>query len=309
MNTQGGIIRTVKDRDHPYRTMNISVLQDNRLSLEARGLLGYLLSKPDDWEVRFTDLLTSSGPNCKADRLRRILKELETFGYIQRTRKNVALGQFVWVTTVFETPQTESTILDKPAHGTKRIRKPKAPYADFPHMAPYADSSIMDKPAHIHSNDLSLPKGKDSERAPRVSPPPSEKKEPTPVVVIQSLADVCMFDRKMIAKKDHIMLAEAAGALYQAGKRQEQTTEQITETIGGFPKWFRVGDFRGQKGEAPTPDLVRKLWPQYIAWRKGSTNGTGPPTATRPSVAPDAQPAQQSASKMLELIAKQQGKP
>src|SRR6187399_98942 len=107
MNSQGGIIRTVKDREHPYRTMNISALQDNRLSLEARGLLGYLLSKPDDWEVRFTDLLTHAGPNCKEDRLRRILKELEGFGYIQRTRKNVAHGKFEWVTTVFETPQTE----------------------------------------------------------------------------------------------------------------------------------------------------------------------------------------------------------
>jgi hypothetical protein len=307
MNSQGGIIRTVKDREHPYRTMNISVLQDNRLSLEARGLLGYLLSKPDDWEVRFTDLLTYAGPNCKEDRLRRILKELESFGYIQRTRKNVAHGKFEWVTTVFETPQTESTIMVKSADGTKRIRKPKSPSADFPHMAPYADSSIMDKPADIHSNDSSLPKGK-GERAKRVSPSPEKKKETTPIAIIQVLADVCVMDRSTLTKQDHIILAEAAGALYQAGKRHEQTDEQIADAIRWFGKWFKTGDFRGQKGEAPTPALVRRLWKQAHEARKTNGHSSTPLTATKPKIAPDAQPSKDSAKRMLELLQQQRGK-
>ena len=45
-----------------------------------------------------------------------------------------------------------------------------------------------------------------------------------------------------------------------------------------------------------------------VRTKNGHMNGTGPPIATKPPAVPDAQPAQQSASKMLELIAKQQGK-
>jgi hypothetical protein len=261
MNSQGGIIRTVKDREHPYRTMNISVLQDNRLSLEARGLLGYLLSKPDDWEVRFTDLLTAAGPNCKEDRLRRILKELEGFGYIQRTRKNVAHGKFEWVTTVFETPQTDNTIMVKPADGKKRTRKPKAPYADFPHMAPYADSSIMVKPADIHSNDLSLSNDKDAS-ADRATPPPVEKQPKTPAPVVTALADVCKIDIKLGTKEQKLQLYSTAKDLYQAGAAAGKTPDEIAETICYVGGHWRTHHWKGKKDKdaAPWPKDIREHW-------------------------------------------------
>jgi hypothetical protein len=267
MNSQGGIIRTVKDREHPYRTMNISVLQDNRLSLEARGLLGYLLSKPDDWEVRFTDLLSYAGPNCKEDRLRRILKELESFGYIQRTRKNVAHGKFEWVTTVFETPQTESAIMVKPASGTKRIRKPKSPSADFPHMAPYADSSIMDKPADIHSMDLSL--SKDKEDGAKRATTPTEKKTKTPAPVVTALADVCKIDQTLGTKEQKLQLYSTAKSLYEAGAAAGKTPEEIADTIRYVGKHWQTTHWKGKKGDLPWPKDIREDWRAAIEARNG----------------------------------------
>lgn len=149
-------------------------------------------------------------------------------------------------------------------------------------MSQRGDIAMSPDPSLNHHGDV-------RQRATRVSPPRSEKKETTPIAIIQTLADVCVIDRSIATKKDHIILADAAGALYQAGKRQEQTDEQIADVISGFPKWFKTGDFRGQKGEAPTPDLVRRLWKQYIEWRKkGKGHSSGPIVATKPNIAPDA---------------------
>lgn len=43
------LIRTSKDKKNPYVMINKSVFEDPNLSLKAKGLLGYCLSKPDGW--------------------------------------------------------------------------------------------------------------------------------------------------------------------------------------------------------------------------------------------------------------------
>lgn len=75
---------------------------DKRLSWEARGMLGYLLSKPDNWEVRQYDLV-AHGP-AGEHKVRRVVKELERRGYLARRRLSTSGGRFTWVTTIFETP-------------------------------------------------------------------------------------------------------------------------------------------------------------------------------------------------------------
>ncbi len=57
-------------------------LEDDRLSWRARGLLAYLLSKPDYWEVMVGHLVKSA-PTGRTI-VRSTLKELEEFGYIVR---------------------------------------------------------------------------------------------------------------------------------------------------------------------------------------------------------------------------------
>ena len=49
------IIR-VKHRRAPFVVIDRRVLEDERLTWAARGMLGYLLAKPDDWKLRITDL-------------------------------------------------------------------------------------------------------------------------------------------------------------------------------------------------------------------------------------------------------------
>lgn len=97
------IIRVNKSEQ--YTVIANQPLNDERLSWEARGVLAYLLSKPDGWQVRIADLV-NRGPAQRA-KIRRILQELEGSGYLYRHQERGAGGTFgEWITEVYETPES-----------------------------------------------------------------------------------------------------------------------------------------------------------------------------------------------------------
>ena len=79
-----------------------SVFNDESLSWEARGVMGYLLSKPDNWQLRVVDL-QRRGP-AGQHKIRRILRELEAARYLRRERFRRRDGTFGWFILVFEHP-------------------------------------------------------------------------------------------------------------------------------------------------------------------------------------------------------------
>jgi hypothetical protein len=115
--TKGATMTTlrVKKTKHYFSASN-ELFNDERLSWEARGLMGYLLSKPDDWTVRVSDLIRR-GP-AGMYKVQRILKELEECGYINRTRINQPGGKFVWETYIYESPTLNPTIGQIPTDGS-----------------------------------------------------------------------------------------------------------------------------------------------------------------------------------------------
>lgn len=95
-------------------------LEDERLSWKARGLLAYLLSKPDNWTVLVAHLVKQS-PDGRAS-VRSGLMELREAGYITSERSRDDDGQFDgWETQVFEEPVTEVRLPDV---GKPDVRKP-----------------------------------------------------------------------------------------------------------------------------------------------------------------------------------------
>lgn len=62
-----------------------AVAQDQRLSLEARGLYVMMMSLPDSWEYSVGGLATVAG--CGKDKIRRLLSQLETVGYLLREQE------------------------------------------------------------------------------------------------------------------------------------------------------------------------------------------------------------------------------
>ena len=76
------IIRAAR-RDR-FVVMDQRAVEDTRLSWAARGLLGYLLSRPDDWKVLVSDLRKRG--NLGRDGIYRLLRELRTVGYARFLR-------------------------------------------------------------------------------------------------------------------------------------------------------------------------------------------------------------------------------
>lgn len=106
------IIRTPKQRN--YVSVCNELAQDSRLSFEARGVMLYLLSKPPDWEVQFSDIERQG--NFGRERRKRILAELEKAGYFTREMKRQK-GKFEYDYQVHETPQTQQPSTGEPRTG------------------------------------------------------------------------------------------------------------------------------------------------------------------------------------------------
>ncbi|MDA9981383.1 helix-turn-helix domain-containing protein [Gammaproteobacteria bacterium] len=68
-------------RRHRFVIIDQRAIEDARLSWAARGLLGYLLSRPDDWKVLVNDLRKRG--DLGRDGIYRLLRELRDAGYMR----------------------------------------------------------------------------------------------------------------------------------------------------------------------------------------------------------------------------------
>jgi hypothetical protein len=87
------IVRGARPESGFYVLSN-AISGDKRLSWPARGLLIFLLSKPDHWEVSVAalvnetaDCVRGAGGHTKRDGVKAILAELMTAGYLARSNK------------------------------------------------------------------------------------------------------------------------------------------------------------------------------------------------------------------------------
>lgn len=96
------IIR-VQKRETPYVVIDKTGLNDKRLTFKARGILAYLLAKPDDWEVIVQELINASPEGRTA--IYSGLKELEKYGYMRKRVQRGKDGKFTgWDYDVIENP-------------------------------------------------------------------------------------------------------------------------------------------------------------------------------------------------------------
>lgn len=136
------IMRAPKDRENPYKAINVTMANDERLSWEARGVGFYLLTKPDGWRIYPSDLI-KRGLGGK-DLIYRILKEFELCGYLERVQQRDERGRLSGQASYFhETPLHFDPIV----RPERKRKKAEAPYADCPDTdAPDADQPDADAP-------------------------------------------------------------------------------------------------------------------------------------------------------------------
>lgn len=89
-----------------------SAAQDGRLSLEARGLFALMASLPEDWEYTVSGLAVKAG--CGREKIRRLLKELQTVGYLIREQSHDSGGKFGGNVYVL---QDEAPLPENPSNG------------------------------------------------------------------------------------------------------------------------------------------------------------------------------------------------
>lgn len=97
------IIR-IKKSPKTFAVISKSFLEDENLSWKAKGILAYLLTKPDNWKVIIGDLVNRSTDGKTA--IYSALKELKEQGYYIRKPIRNEKGYFIhWENTIYECPE------------------------------------------------------------------------------------------------------------------------------------------------------------------------------------------------------------
>ena len=107
------IFRTIKNADNPYVMMDRRPIENPILSWKAKGILAYLLSRPDNWIVRLGDLVKRSPDGVFA--VRGAIKELAEAGHLSRKEIRDESGKFLrYELEVYELPFTSKPLIGFP---------------------------------------------------------------------------------------------------------------------------------------------------------------------------------------------------
>ena len=94
---------TVRKARRNFTMADNGFINNPNLSMKAKGILLYLLSKPDGWKVIITDILAHTTDGEKA--IRSGLRELQQQGYYKKipVREDGKIRK--WESYVFELPE------------------------------------------------------------------------------------------------------------------------------------------------------------------------------------------------------------
>ncbi len=129
------IIRINKSKD--YTVMSNHHLNNKELSLKAKGLLSFMLSKPDSWDFSVNGLVAQLKEG--RDSVLSAMGELIKLGYVKRTQTNIK-GKFAKVDyDVYEKPQHDKPLTEEPQR--------EKPLTDVP---------LTEKPLQVNTNNKKI---------------------------------------------------------------------------------------------------------------------------------------------------------
>lgn len=158
------IIRAPRPETKFY-TLDKSISEDSRLSWASRGLLIFLLGKPDHWEVSVRHLINQTkdaiGKASGRDAVRVLLKELEAAGYLTVDRARNESGVFNGMAyTVCERPIDVAPGAENPGVEPPQTENPgpanPSPEEPSPENPPLVKNDLQQLPENAGKNDLEL---------------------------------------------------------------------------------------------------------------------------------------------------------
>lgn len=279
-------------RDNKYSSINLTAEEDKNLSWGAKGLHTYLISRPPEWEVFFSELLTRSNEGKSA--LRSYLQELCSNGYLDWkqgidpvTKRYVSVHYDVY--EIANKSAIENFKSREYERQNKKLNKEKTiaePQSDFPQAVnpdtgiPESGSPVSGKQAtnnnHSSNNQISnnqeevIKEKKQNIIAPNGAPAEKkfkEKKQPTEhQLLTDAIAEVC--GKNLEIEAHARQCGKASGAIKKAGA----TPELVREKFGDNGWWYKY-DFRGKQGACPSPHVIIDTWGLWEKQNETKTNG------------------------------------
>lgn len=134
------IFRVEKDKN--YSVIHNPIFLDKRISWGAKGVLGYALTKPDDWDLYISEV-TKNGTD-KIDKVTKYFKELRLSGYIEyvitRERGKITKTEYL----VYEKPLHQNPINMITRHQIRKEKKLKLEKSNLD--SPRQEKPQMEKP-------------------------------------------------------------------------------------------------------------------------------------------------------------------
>ena len=178
-----------------FASLPNAIWTDERLSIEAKGVLGYLLSRPHNWNVR----LTQVGRVLKVgkDRMQRIFRQLISAGYVTREQRRIEGGIF---------GSAEYIVRDEPEDGVASLPQPGNPEPVRPKpVKPAPENTALYKDREELNTDFTKP----------LSPTPCPSAPPSPLFAKEGLCN-----ERVGSRSEHpsIVQARVASRLGQGDK-------------------------------------------------------------------------------------------
>lgn len=191
------MIIKIQKREPGFVMIDNRVINDPRLSWKAKGILVYLLSKPNDWKVWVEDIQNRGTDRGAA--IRAALKELIQCGYAKRARVCGPDGRVVdWSITIYEEPDGGFPHVDNP-------------HVVFPHVENQQHSNT--ELTNTESSNTELKK--------------TEEEGATP----QPPAPSLRVDRMTDAQEALALWCSATGMMAYGGYNQERLPEKLIAII------------------------------------------------------------------------------
>ena len=118
------VIRVIKNKN--YTTISNQLFKNKGISLKAKGLMAYLLSLPNDWNLTINGIVACSKEGRGA--IRNTFTELISAGYIERIQirdkgKFVGYDYFVFEQPKCNKPTSDNPITDNSIQISKEVTK------------------------------------------------------------------------------------------------------------------------------------------------------------------------------------------
>ena len=144
------VIKRVPD-NIPYTVIGNHILQNDILSLTARGLLAYLISKPPDFQIRVDQLRDHFQEGRR--RVTNALEELKESGFLKKQQIRNDKGQVKsWQWIISQEPQNPDVQMSTSSHLENEPEKPDVQMSTSSHVDNYINKRNKDEIKYKEKN-------------------------------------------------------------------------------------------------------------------------------------------------------------